>query len=109
MTAPLYSLAHISFQGFLREISPHRQVLHHIQNLKLKNEEIQSNIKKAIDVIETRMMDILCDDSKSAEAFNIMEKEITNVLSLMKCTANTNLKSISSKLSVSKGKNRRGG
>lgn len=97
------------FEDFLKNISPHRQVLQHIQGLKIKNEEIQSNIKKAIEVIETRMVDVLCDDSKSVEAFSIMEKEITNVLSLMKCKAKTNLKPISSKSSDSKGKKRRNG
>ncbi|KAG5888738.1 hypothetical protein JTB14_032014 [Gonioctena quinquepunctata] len=70
----------------LRNATRHRQMLQHLQGLKEKNDEIQNNIQKAINVIEAKMIDLLSapGDSSSVEAFDIMEKEITNVLSMMK-------------------------
>nr|CAI5838409.1 unnamed protein product [Callosobruchus analis] len=64
----------------------HKQMLAHLKGLKDKNDAIQSNIQKAINVIETKMVHILSTpgDSSSVEAFDDMEKEITNVLSMMK-------------------------
>nr|XP_023012594.1 uncharacterized protein LOC111502687 isoform X1 [Leptinotarsa decemlineata] len=64
----------------------HKQVLAHLQGLKEQNDEIQNNLQKAINVIEAKMIDILNapKDSSSVEAFDVMEKEITNVLSMMK-------------------------
>ncbi|XP_057665030.1 uncharacterized protein LOC130899259 isoform X2 [Diorhabda carinulata] len=64
----------------------HKQMLFHLKGLKQKNDHIQSNIQKAIGVIETKMVDVLSSPYKtaSAEAFDIMEKEINNVLDLMK-------------------------
>lgn len=64
----------------------HRQVLLHLRGLKKKNSQIQNNIQKTISVIEDKMVDILNapGNNTSLEAFDIMEKEITKVLSMMK-------------------------
>ncbi|CAH1971831.1 unnamed protein product [Acanthoscelides obtectus] len=64
----------------------HNLMLAQLRGLKDKNDTIQSNIQKAINVIETKMVHILSTpaDSSSVEAFDDMEKEITNVLSMMK-------------------------
>ncbi|XP_076256368.1 uncharacterized protein LOC143193842 isoform X2 [Rhynchophorus ferrugineus] len=57
-------------------------------DLKQKNDSIQTNIQKAIEVIEKKMIDIISKPatSDSMEAFDEMEKEITNVLNMMKCS-----------------------
>lgn len=63
------------------------EMLSHLKELKEKNFNIQNNIEKAIKVIENKMADIIHhpDSEKHTNAFNMMEQEITNVLSLMKC------------------------
>lgn len=78
-------------------------MLEHLKELKEKNCVIQSNIEKAISVIEAKMADIISqpDSIKSTEAFDSMEKEITNVLSLMKCSTTKQSNSLTPK---SKGK-----
>ncbi|CAG9767701.1 unnamed protein product [Ceutorhynchus assimilis] len=61
-----------------------REMLEKLQELKQKNDSIQNNIVKAIQVIENKMIDVLCKPAESIDAFEKMEKEITQVLSLMK-------------------------
>lgn len=62
-----------------------KMMLEHLKGLKVRNDSIQKNIQKAIDVIETKMIDILSapPDANSSEAFNVMEQEITKVLKMM--------------------------
>ncbi|XP_060533192.1 uncharacterized protein LOC132706102 isoform X3 [Cylas formicarius] len=61
-------------------------VLEQLKTLKQKNDHVSSNIQKAIEVIENKMVDILSKPkaTDSVEAFDEMEQEITNVLTLMK-------------------------
>ncbi|KAL1501488.1 hypothetical protein ABEB36_006800 [Hypothenemus hampei] len=70
-----------------------QQMLEHLHSLKKKNDNIQNNIEKAIDVIENKMVNILgrSGTSKSIEAFDEIKKEITNVLSMMKFPASKNM------------------
>ncbi|XP_044260747.1 uncharacterized protein LOC123008797 [Tribolium madens] len=62
-----------------------QEMLDQLRGLKLRNDNIQKNIQKAIDVIETKMIDLLSSptDASSSEAFCAMEQEITNVLKMM--------------------------
>ncbi|RZC42431.1 hypothetical protein BDFB_000588 [Asbolus verrucosus] len=61
------------------------KMLDHLRGLKARNDDIQKNIQKAIDVIETKMIDLLSSPTGStdSEAFNAMEMEITNVLKMI--------------------------
>jgi hypothetical protein len=62
-----------------------KEMLDQLRGLKMRNDSIQKNIQKAIDVIETKMIDLLSSPVSvgSSEAFNAMEEEITNVLKMM--------------------------
>ncbi|EFA05072.2 hypothetical protein TcasGA2_TC015169 [Tribolium castaneum] len=62
-----------------------QEMLEQLRGLKMRNDNIQKNIQKAIDVIETKMIDLLSSptDASSSEAFCAMEREITNVLKMM--------------------------
>uniref|UniRef100_A0AAR5Q7J0 Uncharacterized protein n=1 Tax=Dendroctonus ponderosae TaxID=77166 RepID=A0AAR5Q7J0_DENPD len=69
----------------VKKSSTQQLMLDHLKNLKEKNDYIQTNIQKAIAVIENKMVDILGKPatSQSIEAFDVMEKEISSVLSMM--------------------------
>lgn len=43
----------------MKKSSTQEQMLDHLKNLKQKNDYIQTNIQKAIAVIENKMVDIL--------------------------------------------------
>lgn len=60
-------------------------MLKQLKDLKIRNDSIQKNIQKAIDVIESKMIDIITSpkEDNSRKAFSDMEMEITNVLKLM--------------------------
>ncbi|KAJ3639237.1 hypothetical protein Zmor_003917 [Zophobas morio] len=62
-----------------------KAMLEQLRGLKAKNDNIQKNIQKAIDVIEAKMIDLLSSptDGSSSEAFTAMEQEITCVLQMM--------------------------
>lgn len=62
-----------------------KEMLEQLRDLKSRNDNIQKNIQKAIDVIESKMIDLLSSptDAASSEAFCAMELEITNVLKMM--------------------------
>lgn len=78
---------------------PHRRMLDQLKGLKQKNDVIQNNIQKAINVIETKMVHLLSttDKTNSVEAFNCMEKEITNVLTMMKRNGEKELQNVPEK------------
>lgn len=63
-----------------------KEMLKQLRSLKVRNDNIQKNIQKAIDVIESKMIDIITSPKKddSRKAFSDMEIEITNVLKLIK-------------------------
>ncbi|CAH0549337.1 unnamed protein product [Brassicogethes aeneus] len=62
-----------------------REFLERLKSLKMKNNNIRDNIQKAVHVIESKMVDVLSkDNNENLDAFDAMEKEITNVLSMMK-------------------------
>ncbi|XP_050302904.1 uncharacterized protein LOC126740778 isoform X2 [Anthonomus grandis grandis] len=69
----------------VKDTNRQKQMLNQLLSLKQKNDDIQVNIQKAIGVIEQKMVDILGKPAtQGMEAFDQMEKEISDVLSLMK-------------------------
>ncbi|XP_030759638.1 uncharacterized protein LOC115885034 isoform X2 [Sitophilus oryzae] len=81
-TVPKYALPKIANE------TRQKLMLQKLHDLKQKNDNIQNNIQKAIEVIEKKMVDIISKPvtTGSMEAFEEMEKEITTVLSFMKST-----------------------
>lgn len=62
-------------------------MLTHLKELKEKNHQIQNHIEKTIDKIEDKMKNIIGESHQNKdniEEFNTMEKEITDILTIMK-------------------------
>lgn len=66
-----------------------KKIMEQIKGYKSRNDKIKTNIQKAVGVIESRMVDVLSKEKPSVKQFDTMEKEINNVLKMMKSTTTT--------------------
>ncbi|XP_028145469.1 uncharacterized protein LOC114338755 isoform X2 [Diabrotica virgifera virgifera] len=69
-------------------VTRHKNMLVNLKGLKQKNDQIQNNIQKAIDVVESKMVDMFSNSGvfRNANALDDMQKEISSVLNSMKFT-----------------------
>ncbi|XP_072383853.1 uncharacterized protein [Diabrotica undecimpunctata] len=69
-------------------VARHKNMLGNLKGLKQKNDQIQNNIQKAIDMVESKMVDMFSTPGiyTNAKALDEMQKEISSVLNSMKFT-----------------------
>lgn len=79
-----------------RSANSQKIVLTHLKDLRNKNHVIENNIENTINKIENKMLNIINEPctKDNIHTFNSMEKEISNVLTMMKRSPSCNNRDI---------------